>query len=186
MNLGIVILNWNGEELLSQFLPSLINFTPIKHNIYIIDNGSNDNSIGFVENNYKRIKVIKLDTNYGYAKGYNIGLKNINDDAESKAKNIIALAIQKYAASYTSEKINELNADTNNLINDHPPDIIFVYSKRSAESFIDLAKKYSLNGLMTGSRVMCISEKVINVFKEAGWKNLETFEAGDELIKIGN
>jgi len=83
-------------------------------------------------------------------------------------------------------KIKELNEDTNNLINDHPPDIIFVYSKRSAESFIDLAKKYSLNGLMTGSRVMCISEKVINVFKEAGWKNLETFEAGDELIKIGN
>ena len=88
--------------------------------------------------------------------------------------------------NYTSEKIKELNADTNNLIKDHPPDIIFVYSKRSAESFIDLAKKYSLNGLMTGSRVMCISEKVINVFKEAGWKNLETFEAGDELIKIGN
>ena len=88
--------------------------------------------------------------------------------------------------NYTSEKIKELNEDTNNLINDHPPDIIFVYSKRSAESFIDLAKKYSLNGLMTGSKVMCISEKVINVFKEAGWKNLETFEAGDELIKIGN
>ena len=88
--------------------------------------------------------------------------------------------------NYTSEKIKELNTDTNNLINDHPPDIIFVYSKRSAESFIDLAKKYSLNGLMTGSRVMCISEKVINVFKEAGWKNLETFEAGDELLKIGN
>ena len=80
MNLGIVILNWNGEELLSRFLPSLIKFTPIKHNIYIIDNGSNDNSIGFVENNYKRIKIIKLDTNYGYAKGYNIGLKNINDE----------------------------------------------------------------------------------------------------------
>ena len=80
MNLGIVILNWNGEELLREFLPSLIKFTPIKHNIYIIDNGSNDNSIGFVENNYKRIKVIKLDTNYGYAKGYNIGLKYINDE----------------------------------------------------------------------------------------------------------
>ena len=80
MNLGIVILNWNGEELLSRFLPSLIKFTPIKHNIYIIDNGSNDNSIGFVENNYKRIKIIKLDTNHGYAKGYNIGLKKINDE----------------------------------------------------------------------------------------------------------
>ncbi len=88
--------------------------------------------------------------------------------------------------TYNSEKIRELNKDTNKLIINHPPDIIFVYSKRSAESFIDLAKKYSFNGLMTGTKVMCISEKVLNVFKEAGWKNLETFEAGDELIKIGN
>ena len=88
--------------------------------------------------------------------------------------------------NYTSKKIDVLNEDTNKLIKSHPPDIILVYSKRSAESFIELMKKYSLNGLMTGSRVMCISEKVLNVFKEAGWKNLETFETGDELIKIGN
>ena len=92
----------------------------------------------------------------------------------------------KKIINYTSEKIKELNVDTNNLINDHPPDIIFVYSKRSAESFIYLTKKYSLNVLMTGSRVMCISEKVLNVFKKAGWKKLETFEAGNEIIKIGN
>ena len=68
----------------------------------------------------------------------------------------------------------------------HPPDIILVYSKRSAESFVELAKKYSLNALMTGSRVMCISEKVLNVFKQAGWKKLEVFEPGEELLKIGN
>ena len=86
--------------------------------------------------------------------------------------------------NYTSEKIKELNKDTKELINDHPPDIIFVYSKRSAESFIELAKKYSLNGLMTDSRVMCISEKVLNVFKQSGWKKLEVFEIGDEITKI--
>ena len=86
--------------------------------------------------------------------------------------------------NYTSEKIKELNKDTNELIIKHPPDIIFVYSKRSAESFIELAKKYSLNGLMTDSRVMCISEKVLNVFKLSGWKKLEVFEAGDELTKL--
>ena len=86
--------------------------------------------------------------------------------------------------NYTSEKIEELNKDTNKIINDHPPDIIFVYSKRSAESFIELTKKYSLNGLMTDSRVMCISEKVLNVFKQSGWKKLEVFEAGDEITKI--
>ena len=88
--------------------------------------------------------------------------------------------------NYTSEKIKELNEDTNKLIKNHPPDIIFVYSKRSAESFIDLTKKYSLNGLMTGSRVMCISEKVLSVFKQSGWKKLEVFETGDEIIKINN
>ena len=88
--------------------------------------------------------------------------------------------------NYTSEKIKELNEDTNKLIKNHPPDIIFVYSKRSAESFIDLTKKYSLNGLMTGSRVMCISEKVLSVFKQSGCKKLEVFETGDEIIKINN
>ena len=39
---------------------------------------------------------------------------------------------------------------------------------------------------MTGSRVMCISEKVLSVFKQAGWKKLEVFEPGEELLKIGN
>ena len=88
--------------------------------------------------------------------------------------------------NYTSKKIDVLNEDTKKLIKNHPPDIILIYSKRSAESFIELTKKYSLNGLMTGSRVMCISEKVLSIFKEAGWKKIETFEAGDELTKIGN
>ena len=86
--------------------------------------------------------------------------------------------------NYTSEKIKDLNEDTSKLIIDHPPDIIFVYSKRSAERFIQLTKKYSLNGLMTGSKVMCISEKVLNVFKQTGWKRIEVFEAGEELTKL--
>ena len=88
--------------------------------------------------------------------------------------------------NYNSEKIKELNEDTNKLIINHPPDMIFVYSQRSAESFIELTKKYSLNGLMTVSRVMCISEKVLSVFKQSGWKKLEVFNAGDELLKLKN
>ncbi len=86
--------------------------------------------------------------------------------------------------NYNSEKIKELNKETNKIINAHPPDIIFVYSSRSAESFVELVKKYSLNGQMTDSRVMCISEKVLNIFKFSGWKKLEIFNAGEELKKI--
>ena len=86
--------------------------------------------------------------------------------------------------NYTSEKINDLNEENNKIINNHPPDIIFIYSKRSAESFIKIVKKYSLNGLMTESRVLCISEKVLDVLKNSGWKKLEVFQPGEELEKL--
>ena len=86
--------------------------------------------------------------------------------------------------NYTSERITELNEENNKIIKNHPPDIIFIYSQRSAESFIEIVKKYSLIGLMTDSRVLCISEKVLSVFKESGWKKLETFQPGEELEKL--
>ena len=86
--------------------------------------------------------------------------------------------------NYTSEKITDLNEENNKIIKKHPPDIIFIYSKRSAESFIEIVKKYSLNGLMTESRVLCISEKVLSVFKNLGWKKLEVFQPGEELEKL--
>ena len=86
--------------------------------------------------------------------------------------------------NYTSEKITDLNEENNKIINNHPPDIIFIYSKRSAESFIEIVKKYSLNGLMTESRVLCISEKVLGVFTNSGWKKLEVFQPGEELEKL--
>ncbi len=88
--------------------------------------------------------------------------------------------------NYSSEKIVDLNNENEKILNNYPPDIIFVYSKRSAESFVELVKKYTLNGLMTGSRVLCISEKVLNVFKQLGWKKLEVFEPGEEIIKLGS
>ena len=86
--------------------------------------------------------------------------------------------------NYTSEKITDLNEENNKILNNHPPDIIFIYSKRSAESFIEIVKKYTLNGLMTESRVLCISEKVLGVLKNSGWKNLEVFEPGEEIMKL--
>ena len=86
--------------------------------------------------------------------------------------------------NYTSAKITDLNEENNKIIKNHPPDITFIYSKRSAESFIEIVKKYSLNGLITDSRVLCISEKVLSVFKNLGWKKLEVFQPGEELEKL--
>ena len=86
--------------------------------------------------------------------------------------------------NYTSKKITDLNEENNKIITNHPPDIIFIYSQRSAESFVQIVKKYALNGLMTESRVLCISEKVLSVLKNAGWKKLEIFEPGEEIMKL--
>jgi len=72
-------LNWNGIKLLEKFIPPLLKYTPEQHKIYVIDNGSTDDSIEFIKK-HKRIKIIKLDCNYGFAKGYNLGLRDVKED----------------------------------------------------------------------------------------------------------
>ena len=73
---AIVLLNYNGVELLQNYLPQLI-----KHQhgypIYMIDNGSTDTSINWVNKHHPEIECISLDKNYGFAAGYNLGLKKI-------------------------------------------------------------------------------------------------------------
>ena len=86
--------------------------------------------------------------------------------------------------NYLSNKITDLNDENKKIIESYPPDTIFVYSSRSAQSFIEIIKNYSLYPLMTESKVMCISSKVLVEFKKAGWKNLEIFGPGEELLKI--
>ena len=87
--------------------------------------------------------------------------------------------------NYTSEKITGLNEENKKIIFSHPPDIIFVYSARSAESFIEIVKNHSLYPLMTGSKVMCISKKVADIFISNNWKKIEIFNPGDELLQLG-
>ncbi len=78
---SVVILNWNGISLLQKFIPILIKYNSCNYQIYVIDNGSTDESIDWLEKNYPNdIKLITLNENYGFSKGYNEGLKQINSD----------------------------------------------------------------------------------------------------------
>lgn len=79
MKLAVVILNWNGEKLLKQFLPSVIKHSN-EATIYVADNASTDNSVEFIKNAYPTIKIIKNKKNGGYAKGYNDALKHLEED----------------------------------------------------------------------------------------------------------
>ena len=76
---SVVILNWNGKKLLKKFLPDVIRFSPLAE-IYVIDNASTDNSVSFVKDKFPTVKIILNEKNFGFAKGYNEGLKKINSD----------------------------------------------------------------------------------------------------------
>lgn len=77
--IAVVILNWNGKKLLEQFLPSVIKHTP-EAVIYVADNASTDDSVTFVKAQYPQIKIIQNKGNFGYAKGYNEALQEVEED----------------------------------------------------------------------------------------------------------
>lgn len=76
----IAILNYNGQQLLASYLPSIIEFCPDNTSVCIIDNCSTDDSCLFIESNYPDIRLIRLDKNYGYAGGYNEGLRFVKSE----------------------------------------------------------------------------------------------------------
>lgn len=78
MKTAVVILNWNGKKLLEQFLPSVWKHTHREAEIVIADNGSNDDSINFIKENYPQIRIIAMDMNYGFPEGYNKALKQVD------------------------------------------------------------------------------------------------------------
>ena len=75
--IAIVILNHNGLKFLKKFLPNVILYSP-EADVIIIDNGSTDNTVSWLKNYYSDLKLIELKKNYGYADGYNRGLKDLN------------------------------------------------------------------------------------------------------------
>ena len=77
---AVVILNWNGENWLEKFLPSVLASTYSNTEIIIADNGSADDSVSFLQNKYPDIRIICFDKNLGFAKGYNEALKEISSD----------------------------------------------------------------------------------------------------------
>ncbi len=79
MKIAVVLLNWNGQKLLEQFLPALVQYSP-EATVYLADNASTDDSVAFVKASFPTIQIIENSTNLGFAGGYNIALKTIDAD----------------------------------------------------------------------------------------------------------
>lgn len=76
---AIVILNFNGEPFLRQFIKPVIEYSQ-GHTVYVIDNASSDGSVRFLEDTFPEVKIKKLSENHGFSGGYNLGLKEIQAD----------------------------------------------------------------------------------------------------------
>lgn len=80
MKTAIVILNWNGQHMLHQYLPTVLKYSRDDADIIVADNASTDESLPMLRQDFPAVRVIRLDKNYGFAEGYNQALKNVNAD----------------------------------------------------------------------------------------------------------
>jgi GT2 family glycosyltransferase len=76
--LAVLILNWNGKDLLERFLPSICKYNSDFANIIVVDNASSDDSVTFLNTEYPEIETIEFDKNYGFAEGYNKAMEMVN------------------------------------------------------------------------------------------------------------
>lgn len=79
-SVGVVILNYNGKKWLEKFLPSVVATQYPNATIYVADNGSTDDSLSFLSENYPAVKTIVMDKNHGFAGGYNVALQEIENE----------------------------------------------------------------------------------------------------------
>ena len=75
---SVIILNWNGEALLKEFLPSVIAHTPERWaDIIVADNGSTDCSVELLKSEFPAVRLILFDRNHGFAEGYNLAINQV-------------------------------------------------------------------------------------------------------------
>lgn len=76
--IAVVILNWNGCEMLRRFLPSVLRYSESdKAAVYVADNGSTDRSVEVLRSEFPSVHLILLGENYGFAGGYNLALQHV-------------------------------------------------------------------------------------------------------------
>lgn len=76
---AVVILNYNGENFLRQFLPSVIQFSK-EAEVIVADNASTDKSVRVLNQEFPSVRVISLMENYGFCGGYNKALQQVKAD----------------------------------------------------------------------------------------------------------
>ncbi len=78
--IAVVILNWNGKEMMRSFLPSVVKHSQDDARVIVADNGSADGSCEMLEAEFPMVEILRLDRNYGFADGYNKALAQLDEE----------------------------------------------------------------------------------------------------------
>ncbi len=81
-SVNLFVLNWNGRDLTLDCLFSLEKITYPNVKVYVIDNGSSDNSVTAIRNQFPDYEIIELPENYGFARGNNAGFELVKQKAD--------------------------------------------------------------------------------------------------------
>ena len=81
-SVNLFVLNWNGRDLTLDCLSSLEKITYPNVKVYVIDNGSSDNSVTAIRNQFPDYEIIGLPENYGFARGNNAGFELVKQKAD--------------------------------------------------------------------------------------------------------
>ncbi|MGL5318685.1 MAG: glycosyltransferase family 2 protein [Bacteroidales bacterium] len=109
--IAVVILNWNGRDLLKKYLPSVVAYTdPSLSDIYVADNGSDDDSIEMLQSEFPSVGVVRLDRNYGFAGGYNQVIEQIEEEYVLLLNSDVRVSENWLAPLYTYMESHPLTA----------------------------------------------------------------------------
>jgi GT2 family glycosyltransferase len=76
---SIIIVNYNGAELLRKHLPSVLRTEHDNYEVVVVDNGSTDTSLPFLRDIFPTVKVIKNDKNLGFGRANNVAFHEHKD-----------------------------------------------------------------------------------------------------------
>ena len=109
MMISVIVLNWNGKDLLRECLPSVVEAADAcgsRHEVIVVDNGSTDGSIEFLKNRFPKVKVLPLERNLGIAPAHNLGAKMAEGDVLVFLNNDIMLkkdSLRKMVAHFSKD-----------------------------------------------------------------------------------
>lgn len=72
---AIIILNWNSHQMTAECIRSILAMDSSDYEIMVVDNGSRDDSVRHLQEEFPNITVLPQDHNLGFAAGCNVGMR---------------------------------------------------------------------------------------------------------------